>query len=500
MYVEDVGMDMQILRFVLVLFCAQIDVQKKKNRSLFMKRFIPTLLSASAWYRHVLVQWWQSSCATQVPLVLFQTQCLLDHAGSNVATLCALLQFMSLVHTASHADCSNASVSERVDVARELQLWKDWKKHRVIPFSYLQFPFVLTEDCIMRILSAYWEERREEREGSIHLDVAREGGSVLAALERTLDRCDPGHWVGGLADGSVRFEGEMGVDLGGLAREYISLALREVLEHMFLVNEDGLLCLHDDAAGFDALRLRAAGLVFGLAFVHSVLVRARCADTLWISLLCASPPPPTLAELQTRDREMHRHVQQLLLDETSVLEEDVGVAFPDEPDRLVTQANKHDFVRKVLVQKLRTSIQSSAAAFHDGFKAVCADDIVSLFHWNVLSRIMQVDAAMTVESLETMAEYAHPYDKTHPVIRMFWSVLQSYDAEQTSSFFLFLTGSESPSILSTRITIVHVEDAARLPSASTCFARLYLPAYPTQEEMRAKLAAAVQWSRGFDLV
>jgi len=44
---------------------------------------------------------------------------------------------------------------------------------------------------------------------------------------------------------------------------------------------------------------------------------------------------------------------------------------------------------------------------------------------------------------------------------------------------------------------IHGAETGRLPTASACFNRLYLPAYATEAEMRAKLLLALTGARGF---
>ncbi|KAJ2136720.1 hypothetical protein GGH17_001842, partial [Coemansia sp. RSA 788] len=43
-------------------------------------------------------------------------------------------------------------------------------------------------------------------------------------------------------------------------------------------------------------------------------------------------------------------------------------------------------------------------------------------------------------------------------------------------------------------------DSERLPSALTCFGRLLLPAYSTDERMRDRLVTAIENAAGFGLV
>ena len=51
-----------------------------------------------------------------------------------------------------------------------------------------------------------------------------------------------------------------------------------------------------------------------------------------------------------------------------------------------------------------------------------------------------------------------------------------------------------------RFTIASIDgaEAGRLPTAAACFNKLNLPAYPTENELRAKLNSALIESEGFN--
>mmetsp|Transcript_87030 Transcript_87030/g.173823 ORF Transcript_87030/g.173823 Transcript_87030/m.173823 type:complete len:93 (+) Transcript_87030:211-489(+) len=47
------------------------------------------------------------------------------------------------------------------------------------------------------------------------------------------------------------------------------------------------------------------------------------------------------------------------------------------------------------------------------------------------------------------------------------------------------------------VACTHGADEGRLPTASSCFNRLYLPVYSTEAELRSKLRQAITGAQGF---
>jgi ubiquitin-protein ligase E3 A len=78
------------------------------------------------------------------------------------------------------------------------------------------------------------------------------------------------------------------------------------------------------------------------------------------------------------------------------------------------------------------------------------------------------------------------------------------DREQQKQFLHFVTGSDRVPIkgLGTLTMVVQRNgpDSSRLPSALTCFSRLLLPEYASEQRLKTHLMLAIENGKGFGLV
>jgi len=95
----------------------------------------------------------------------------------------------------------------------------------------------------------------------------------------------------------------------------------------------------------------------------------------------------------------------------------------------------------------------------------------------------------------------------------FWETMKELDCFQKKRFLCFCTGSDRipiHGIKSLKFTILKYclyillitrngDDTERLPTASTCFNILLLPAYSSKDKLRQKLHTAINNAEGFGL-
>ena len=88
--------------------------------------------------------------------------------------------------------------------------------------------------------------------------------------------------------------------------------------------------------------------------------------------------------------------------------------------------------------------------------------------------------------------------------RMFWDVVGAFSEEDKRNLLMFVTAcGRAPPTGMSAITFViqrNGPDSDRLPSSQTCFGRLLLPEYSSEDKLREKLLAAIQHYHGFGLV
>jgi len=100
--------------------------------------------------------------------------------------------------------------------------------------------------------------------------------------------------------------------------------------------------------------------------------------------------------------------------------------------------------------------------------------------------------------------YAGEFSATHPTIVMFWEVFASLTEEQRGKLLRFVTSCSRPPLLGFSeiqppLCIHSVKEIERLPTASTCFNLLKMPAYSSKSQLREKLLYAIESNSGFDL-
>ncbi|KAJ2880541.1 hypothetical protein H4R27_004659 [Coemansia aciculifera] len=338
----------------------------------------------------------------------------------------------------------------------------------------------------------------------------------------------------------VRFVegGEDGVDMGGVQKEMFSLVMPQLL-----APERGLFVYADDhsngylwpnaASSHSLADFEAVGALLGMAFTNGILIDSTTAPLapLLISQLAFSHRPLNTTKMPldalmtyfaTSFPELTAGLQ-LLLDwdeSTQGSVEDVfcrafevsatGVGtvplIPNGESIGVTGANRQHYVRRYLEYIGYEHVQAQISAVRRGFMQA-ADGIVfrtlrprDLVEWLCNNEYDTID----VDELEQTTTYDDEYTEDHVVVKRFWRVVRGMSQNQLRQLLAFVTASDRlPFGGCNNITFVvqrNGPDSDRLPTALTCFGRLLLPAYSTDEKMQQQLATAISNYSGFGLV
>jgi len=85
-----------------------------------------------------------------------------------------------------------------------------------------------------------------------------------------------------------------------------------------------------------------------------------------------------------------------------------------------------------------------------------------------------VNTPIDIADLQQHTNYGGLYDASHPTIRFFWQVVESFDQEQKKGLLRFVTSCSRPPLLGFRELVPNfsirdaTEDQYRLPTSSTC--------------------------------
>jgi len=324
---------------------------------------------------------------------------------------------------------------------------------------------------------------------------------------------------------SVNFQGEEGMDAGGVSREWYSVLAREIFNAdyaLFLSTGDNT-TFQPNAQSFinpDHLSyFKFVGRVIGKAICDGHLLDAHFTRSFYKHILGT---PVSVVDLEAIDPEYYKSLQQILVNPLDLLGLDLTFSaeshefglvsevdlIPNGRNIAVTDDTKHEYVKLLAHHRMTTAIRKQIDSFLEGFHELVPAELVSLFDAQELELLISGLPDIDLDDLRAHTEY-HGYKASDPEINYFWNVLRSLSKEEKALFLQFVTGTskvplEGFSALqgSDGVKIFNIHKAfggaSQLPSAHTCFNQLDLPEYPSEEITRDKLMVAIrEGSEGF---
>ncbi|CAG7928151.1 unnamed protein product [Penicillium olsonii] len=173
---------------------------------------------------------------------------------------------------------------------------------------------------------------------------------------------------------------------------------------------------------------------------------------------------------------------------------------PDEA-ALVTNQNRHQFVKDYIFWLTDKSIRPQFEAFQRGLCTCLDRSALSIFSPEALKTVVEGIQTIDVTELEKHARYDGGFGRHHPVIRDFWSIVQNYSNEKRARLLEFVTASDRVPVngVSSIMFVIQKNGVGdlRIPTSLTCFGRLLLPEYSSREAMAEKLDIALDNAQGF---
>ncbi|KAK6854470.1 E3 ubiquitin-protein ligase hulA [Apiospora arundinis] len=322
----------------------------------------------------------------------------------------------------------------------------------------------------------------------------------------------------------IKFDGEDGLDYGGLSREFFFLLSHEMFNPFYCLFEysahDNYTLQINPHSGINPEHLnyfKFIGRVVGLAIFHRRFLDAFFIGALYKMMLGKAVQ---LADMEGVDADFHRSLQWMLdndisggiLEQTfSTEDERFGVIhvedlIPGGRDIDVTNDNKKEYVDLMVKWRIEKRIEEQFQAFKEGFHELIPQDLINVFDERELELLIGGIAEIDVDDWKKHTDY-RGYTESDEVIQFFWQTVRSWDGEQKSRLLQFTTGtsripvngfkdlqgSDGPR----RFTIEKAGELGNLPKAHTCFNRLDLPPYKSLEALQQKLTIAVEETMGF---
>uniref|UniRef100_A0A8C4FDU3 E3 ubiquitin-protein ligase NEDD4 n=1 Tax=Catagonus wagneri TaxID=51154 RepID=A0A8C4FDU3_9CETA len=323
----------------------------------------------------------------------------------------------------------------------------------------------------------------------------------------------------------IEFDGEKGLDYGGVAREWFFLISKEMFNpyyglfeysatdnYTLQINPNSGLCNEDHLSYFKFI-----GRVAGMAVYHGKLLDGFFIRPFYKMML---HKPITLHDMESVDGEYYNSLRWILendpteLDLRFVVDEELfGQTHQHElknggTEIVVTNKNKKEYIYLVIQWRFVNRIQKQMAAFKEGFFELIPQDLIKIFDENELELLMCGLGDVDVNDWREHTKYKNGYSVNHQVIQWFWKAVLMMDSEKRIRLLQFVTGtsrvpmngfaelygSNGPQ----SFTVEQWGTPEKLPRAHTCFNRLDLPPYESFEELWDKLQMAIENTQGFD--
>ncbi|OQO02992.1 putative E3 ubiquitin-protein ligase hulA [Cryoendolithus antarcticus] len=321
----------------------------------------------------------------------------------------------------------------------------------------------------------------------------------------------------------IKFDGEDGLDYGGLSREFFFLLSHEMFNPFYCLFEysahDNYTLQINPHSGINPEHLgyfKFIGRVVGLAIFHRRFLDAFFIGAFYKMVLRKKV---ALQDMEGVDAEFHRtltwtmenDITDVIYSTFSVEDERFGEKVtvdlkPEGRDIEVTNENKKEYVELITEWRIQKRVEEQFNAFVAGFHELIPADLVNVFDERELELLIGGIADIDVDDWKKHTDY-RGYTEGDAVIQNFWKCIRSWDAEQKSRLLQFATGtsripvngfkdlqgSDGPR----RFTIEKSGEEQQLPKSHTCFNRLDLPPYKTYDALTQKLTWAVEETVGF---
>ncbi|GFR22660.1 ubiquitin-protein ligase E3A [Trichonephila clavata] len=320
----------------------------------------------------------------------------------------------------------------------------------------------------------------------------------------------------------VEFEGEQGIDEGGVSKEFFQLVVEEIFNPdfaMFTLNPETQMYWFNPTSFESDAQFTLIGIILGLAIYNNIILDVHFPMVVYRKLMGKKG---TFYDLSDWNPTLYKGLKDLLSyegdDMETVYMQTFRITYKDVfgtvlvhdlkengEKVLVNQSNKEEFVRLYADFLLNKSIAKQFQAFKRGFQMVTDDSpLKMLFRPEEIELLVCGNKNFDFNALEEATEYDGGYQSDTPIIKWFWQLVHDFNLDQKRKLLQFTTGSDRVPVggLSKLKLVIarHGPDSDRLPTAHTCFNVLLLPEYSSKEKLEERLLKAINYSKGFGML
>ncbi|XP_062549284.1 apoptosis-resistant E3 ubiquitin protein ligase 1 isoform X2 [Armigeres subalbatus] len=380
----------------------------------------------------------------------------------------------------------------------------------------------------------FYHEVRKFHSNYYHekISVKVQRDKILESSMKATKNFSVSDWCGNF---EVTFQGEQGIDWGGLRREWFELicsALFDPRGGLFCTFHDKRQALvHPNPNRPPHLKLKHfefAGKVVGKCLYESALggtyrqlVRARFSRSFLAQLIGLrvhykyfEQDDPDLylskikyildTDLDTSEN-LELYFVEEIYDTSGQLVKTVEL-IPNGAKTRVTNATKNQYLDALAQQRLCNNVREEIDSFLKGLNGVIPDNLLSIFDENELELLLCGTGEYSIADFRANHIVNGGSPEFRRVLGWFWAAVGNFSQTEMARLLQFTTGcSQLPpggfQELNPRFQITAAPTFGNLPTAHTCFNQLCLPDYESYEQFeRALMFAISEGTEGFGMV
>ncbi|KAF5728469.1 E3 ubiquitin-protein ligase UPL1 isoform X1 [Tripterygium wilfordii] len=330
---------------------------------------------------------------------------------------------------------------------------------------------------------------------------------------------------------NVQFQGEEGIDAGGLTREWYQLLSRVIFDKgalLFTTVGNNATFQPNPNSVYQTEHLsyfKFVGRVVAKALFDGQLLDVYFTRSFYKHILGVKV---TYHDIEAVDPDYYKNLKWMLENDVSDIPDLTFSMDADEEKHIlyektevtdyelkpggrnirVTEETKHEYVDLVADHILTNAIRAQITSFLEGFNELVHPELISIFNDKELELLISGLPEIDFEDLKANTEYTG-YTAASSVVQWLWEVVNAFSKEDMARLLQFVTGTSKvplegfkalQGISGPQRFQIHKAYGApeRLPSAHTCFNQLDLPEYTSKEQLQERLLLAIhEGSEGF---
>lgn len=330
---------------------------------------------------------------------------------------------------------------------------------------------------------------------------------------------------------NVHFQGEEGIDAGGLTREWYQLLSRVIFDKgalLFTTVGNNVTFQPNPNSVYQTEHLsyfKFVGRVVAKALFDGQLLDVYFTRSFYKHILGVKV---TYHDIEAVDPDYYKNLKWMLENDVSDVPDLTFCMDADEEKHIlyektevtdyelkpggrnirVTEETKHEYVDLVAEHILTNAIRPQINSFMEGFNELVPKELITIFNDKELELLISGLPEIDLDDLKANTEYTG-YTAASCVVQWFWEVVKGFNKEDMARLLQFITGTSKvplegfkalQGISGAQRFQIHKAYGApeRLPSAHTCFNQLDLPEYASKEQLQERLLLAIhEASEGF---